>query len=224
MFDRRSALELIAGTTQDQCREIGALLSRFADAPRDPAFKAMVRTRRDKEPPFDRAAYLDNLRIRGAKRDAQLREAGWLPHQMQAKLERLGYQPDPETIEEPSFEEIERWRAGQRPEIEEGYQGGGFDQQVWELLGQATQAECRELASLFSSLAAAERDADFDAMMAGLLEACPRIKTELEQRMEEGARRVFEYRDAPLWRTGWHPLQMERKLEELGHTAPRLAA
>ena len=218
MFNRNSALALVANTTPEQCAQMASLFEKLAEVPRGPEFRAMVRRKLADAPAFDRAEYLSAAHREYLRRELLMSKRGWLPGQMRAKLEELRYQPILEAIEVPSVETFLAWQDEHdaRPPIGDEHRTSGSERNVWEIIGQASQAECRELATLFGSLVEIERDAAFYEMIQGLIGAQPTEKSDLEIRMEEGSRRVIEGCHIPVWRTGWHSIQMLQELARQG--------
>ncbi len=103
----RELMEVVAKSSQDECREIGEMLLALAQSPRDKMwqFKMTQALAQFPEPKSDLASRMQEARKRLAAEDAELWKAGWHPSQMIKELLDRGYRGNdgadlPPTVEQ----------------------------------------------------------------------------------------------------------------------------
>lgn len=101
MLDEKTAIEMIAATSQDECRQLAELFASFADTPRDVHWRAQMRRTLAMypEPPKTTVSLaIAAGRARVAANEDRLWAEGWHPDQMREKLAEYGYTgaPTPE--------------------------------------------------------------------------------------------------------------------------------
>lgn len=89
----RELMEVVAKSSQDECREIGEMLLALAQSPRDKMwqFKMAQALAQFPETKSDLATSIQQAKQRLAAADADLWKAGWHPSQMVKELLDRGY-------------------------------------------------------------------------------------------------------------------------------------
>lgn len=92
-LDEQTIIALVAGMSQQHCREVGEIFLSFAETPRDEAWEANCRRAEEALPPApedERYRKRRAARMRVVAADAEDWRAGWHPIQMRRKLEAMG--------------------------------------------------------------------------------------------------------------------------------------
>lgn len=85
------------------------------------------------------------------------------------------------------------------------------------MVAHSSQDQCREMGEMLIALSKSPRDHHWSANMTKALEGFPAAPaSDLAKAIDAGNARVRKHNDE-LWRQGWHPCQMRKKLEELGY-------
>ncbi|MEN2787566.1 hypothetical protein ACFOKI_02900 [Sphingomonas qilianensis] len=90
----RRFITLIASSSQDQCREMGELMTSLASSPRDHHWRMQMQKALDnypEAPVSSIASAIEDGRARVKADNDELWATGWHPIQMRAKLVELGY-------------------------------------------------------------------------------------------------------------------------------------
>lgn len=94
MIDEKTLVEIIARSTQDECRQMGELFLSFATAPRDVHWDSQMRRTLSAfphPPKSDMTLAIEAGRRRVQANEDALWAEGWHPIQMRQALEGLGY-------------------------------------------------------------------------------------------------------------------------------------
>jgi hypothetical protein len=90
----RRFIKLVASTSQDQCREMGELMTMLASSPRDHHWRMQMQKALEnypETPPSTIATSIAAARAQVKADNDELWATGWHPIQMRAKLVELGY-------------------------------------------------------------------------------------------------------------------------------------
>jgi hypothetical protein len=123
MIDEKTMVAIIAKSTQDECRQMGALFMSFAEVPRDVNWESQMRhaMMMYPEPPKSGIAeWLESSRAKYTASNDEMWRAGWHPVQMRKKLEELGYTGEAESTawQDPADVDFHRHPAAVEGEFE----------------------------------------------------------------------------------------------------------